>query len=227
MDDTTSLDTVKLYPHIGKISSEYAFSHPKVKEFIHRNDLHFDLVINQELYHDSWLMFGYKFKAPIVTICPTGTFDFFDRNMGLLTPYAYVSHNVLTYTDNMSFTERWHNTMVSLYEWIYRRWVHISTQQEIAKRFFSHLGPLPSIDDLIRNVSVTLTNSHPALFHPRPSMPTLINIGGAHLKKPNKLPNDLQQFLDEAENGVILFNLGTVIQSSGMPKEKLHAFLSI
>lgn len=58
-------------------------------------------------------------------------------------------------------------------------------------------------------------------------MPTLINIGGAYLKKPNPLPNDLQRFLDDAEHEVFLFNSGTVIKASGMPKKKLNAFLGI
>lgn len=156
---------------------------------------------------------------------PTGISDFFDRNMGLLTPYSHVSHTILSYTDEMSFTERCYNTVVSLYDWILRRWVHIPAQNEIAKRHFAHLEPLPSVDDLIKNVSLILANAHRSIFHPRPSMPTLINIGGAQIKMPKPLPVYLKKYLDESKHGVIYFSLGTVVQSSKMPKEKLKAIL--
>lgn len=53
----------------------------------------------------------------------------------------------------------------------------------------------------------------------------MINIGGAHVKPAKPLPKDLQTFLDEAKDGVVYFSLGTVVQSSALPKEKLQAFL--
>lgn len=56
-------------------------------------------------------------------------------------------------------------------------------------------------------------------------MPGLVYIAGAHIQKPQPLPNDLQQFLDEAENGVVFFSLGSVVNASKMPKAKLDVFL--
>lgn len=145
--------------------------------------------------------------------------------MGLLTPLSHVSHTMLPYTDNMSFTQRWYNCLVSTFEWILRLFIHLPAQNDIAKRHFGHLGPLPSVEEMIANVSLVLANSHRSLFHPRPSMPTLINIGGAHILKPKPLPADLQKFIDESKHGVILFSLGTLVPASKIPKEKLNAFL--
>lgn len=53
-----------------------------------------------------------------------------------------------------------------------------------------------------------------------------ISIGGAHIKTGKSLPKDLQQFLDDSMHGVIYFSLGTVVKSSKLPKEIIHAFLS-
>lgn len=53
----------------------------------------------------------------------------------------------------------------------------------------------------------------------------LIYIGGAHIKSPKPLPNDLQEFLDGAKYGVIFFSLGSVVNASKMPKAKLNIFL--
>lgn len=52
-----------------KMISEHCLNNSNVQKFIHRNDLSFDLVINEEIGIDSWLMFAHKFNAPIVTIC--------------------------------------------------------------------------------------------------------------------------------------------------------------
>lgn len=147
--------------------------------------------------------------------------------MGLLTPLSHVSHTLLTYTDQMNFFERWYNTILSGYDWFLRRFYHIPLQTKIAEKHFGHLEPLPSINELRKNISIIFVNAHRAITSPRPSMPGLIHIGGAHIKASKPLPSDLQQFLDEADNGVILFSLGSVVNASKMPKAKLNAFLGM
>lgn len=104
--------------------------------------------------------------------------------MGLLTPWSHVPHMALSYTDNMSFSQRWYNTIVSAYDWFCRRYEHLPGQNELIKKHFAHLEPLPSVDDLINNVSLILVNSHRSVSPPRPAMP------GVYLDKPfHELPH--------------------------------------
>lgn len=145
--------------------------------------------------------------------------------MGLLTPLSHVSHAWLPYNDNMNFAQRWYNSMLNLYEWILRRFSHIPLQTKIVKKHFPHLGPLPSIDELRKNISVIFVNAHRSVTPARPSMPGLVHIGGAHIRPPKTLPADLQKFLDESAHGVIYFSLGTVVNIAKMPKHKLNVFL--
>lgn len=126
----------------------------------------------------------------------------------------------------MSFTQRWHNTILSVSDWIIRRFVHIRWQTQLAEKYFGHLGPLPSIDDVNKNVSLMLVNSHRSVLPPRPMMPGVVLIGGAHIKPPKPLPADLKKFLDDAKNGAIYFSFGTYVRSSEMPDEKLKVVLS-
>lgn len=65
----------------------------------------------------------------------------------------------------MSFVERWFNTILSASDWIVRRFIHIPWQTEIAQKYFGHLGPLPSLDDVNKNVSVILINTHRRFQH--------------------------------------------------------------
>lgn len=78
---------------------------------------------------------------------------------------------MLPYSDNMSFLQRWHNAIISTYEWIVRKYVYIPNEEELAKKYFAHLAPLPTMDRLMNNISVILVNTHRALSPPRASMP--------------------------------------------------------
>lgn len=145
--------------------------------------------------------------------------------MGLITPWSHVPNLLLHYDDNMNCFERFHNTFVSVMDWLIRQYIHLPHQAQIAEKYFAPLAPLPSIDYLLKNVSIILVNTHRSVLPPRPAMPGVVNVGGAHIKPPKTLPNDLRTFLDEAQHGVIYFSLGTLLKSSQMPREKLNTFL--
>lgn len=234
-------------PIFGSGAAAHALGTKNVQEFVRSKNMHFDLVIHEDVYMDSFLIFGHVFKAPVVSICkfslkkiekipcltcvchflvgPLGIMEIFDQDMGLITPSSHVSHTLLTYTDKMNFFQRWYNAVLTFTDWIMRHLVNIPLQNWILRQKFSDLGPLPSVYDLRQNISLIFVNAHRSITHPRPSMPGLIYIGGAHIKPPNPLPSDLQQFLDEAKHGAIYFSLGTIVKSSNMPKEKLQIFL--
>lgn len=216
---------INMLKNFPRMMNPYAFENPNVQKFIHSTGLHFDVVISEEFFADSFLMFAHQFQAPIITICPFGSPDWFDRQTGLLTPYSHVPHWTLPFLDDMTFLERNMNFIVSAYDWAVRTFAYLPTEEEYTRKYFGHLGPLPSLNDILRNVSLSLVNQHRALAPPRPAMPSIINIGGAHIKPAKPLPKDLQTFLDEAKDGVIYFSLGTVVQSSKLPKDKLKAFL--
>ncbi|XP_055313499.1 UDP-glucosyltransferase 2-like [Sitodiplosis mosellana] len=212
-------------PHFGTTSAEYSLSSRNVQRFLHEKHLHFDLVINEEFFHDVYLMFGYKYKAPTVTIATLGCADFVDRQMGFLTPWSHVPNTLVTYNDDMSFTERWYNSMLSICDWIVRRFIYFPRQNELARKFFGHLGEIPTVEELTLNISLALINTHHSVQAPRPSMPSIVYVGGAHIKPPKPLPADLQRFIDEAQYGVIYFSLGTVLKTSQMPADKLQIVL--
>lgn len=67
--EKTEFDAIRMYDEIATPTAEYGLNHPNVQRIIHSKDLHFDLIINEDMFHESWLMFAYKFNAPIVTIC--------------------------------------------------------------------------------------------------------------------------------------------------------------
>lgn len=81
--------------------------------------------------------------------------------------------------------------------------------------------------DLEKNISAMLINTHFSINPPRPLMPGQINVAGAHIQEPKALPEDIQTFLDGARHGVILFSLGSIIQSKDMPIGKMRVFANV
>lgn len=79
---------------------------------------------------------------------------------------------MLPYTDKMSFTERWYNIIAIFYDWFMRKFYYLPNERQYVKEHFGHLAPLPSMDEVMQNVSVILVNTHRALDPPRPLMPS-------------------------------------------------------
>jgi glucuronosyltransferase len=152
-----------------------------------------------------------------------------DRAMGSLTPYSFVPHLVLyNYDDKMTFFQRSYNFLFSMFDVLYRRFSYLPQMEVMAKEHFSLLdGPLPSVTDLEKSISMILVNSHFSMISPRPLMPGMVNIAGAHVKPSKALPSDLKEFLDNAEHGVIYMSLGAFVQSSMMPKETMTTILKV
>ncbi|XP_058448415.1 UDP-glycosyltransferase UGT5-like [Malaya genurostris] len=228
---SSDLNNLFLYWRLGLATSRHGLESANVQNFLKRNDLHFDLIVSEQFFQESWLMFAHKYNAPIVTISTYGYSDFMDRAMGLLTPWSCVPHMLLDYEHGMNFFQRSYNVLLSTFDYMLREYYYMPEMNKMAKEFFGDLEetgvPLPSVQSLEKSISVILVNSHPTLAKPRPTMVTLVSIGGAHIRPPKALPQELQRFMDEAENGVIYFSLGAYMQSSAMPIEKRKTLLKV
>lgn len=76
---------------------------------------------------------------------------------------------------------------------------------------------MPNVRDLEKNISLILINSHRSVDLPRPSMPGLIDVGGAHIQKAKTLPDNIKVGLNIAENHIkIFFNFSTSLTTLHM-----------
>lgn len=83
-----------------------------------------------------------------------------------------------------------------------------------------------SFDEMHESVSIIFMNTHISTSTtPRSYMPNVVEIGGIHLPKNKKLPQDIQNFIESANDGVILFSMGAALKASQWPAEKCEAFL--
>ena len=54
---------------LSDCGTEHALKHENVQNLIKDNTLEFDLILAEQFYEVSFLMFAHKYKAPIVTVC--------------------------------------------------------------------------------------------------------------------------------------------------------------
>lgn len=61
------------YWSLGLHSTEHALKSAAVKDFIRNDKSNFDLILAEQFFQESMLMFAHKYKAPIVTISESTT----------------------------------------------------------------------------------------------------------------------------------------------------------
>ena len=59
----------------------------------------------------------------------------------------------------------------------------------------------------------------------RPIPPNMVYCGMMQCRPAQPLPQDLQQFMDEASDGVLYVSFGSVLQGSQVPKDKKEALM--
>ena len=77
----------------------------------------------------------------------------------------------------------------------------------------------------MKNISLVFINQHFTSSSIKPSMANIIEIGGIHMQEKKPLPKDIQDYLDSADEGVVYFSMGSIIQATDWPVEKREAFI--
>uniref|UniRef100_A0A2C9GUN2 UDP-glycosyltransferases domain-containing protein n=1 Tax=Anopheles culicifacies TaxID=139723 RepID=A0A2C9GUN2_9DIPT len=138
--------------------------------------------------------------------------------------YAYTPHFALPYSFDMSFAERAYNTYLCLWDAGLRMFDVMPKLDAMVRERFAFEN-LPYIQDIERRTVLMLVNTNPTFDAPEPLAPNVIPIGGAHIKSPEPLPNDLEQFVAKAKKGAVLFSLGSNIRSDTIGEERQRMFI--
>ncbi|BFG05756.1 UDP-glucuronosyltransferase 2B13 [Drosophila madeirensis] len=226
----TNYDFLKMLEIIGLKTTEHALRQPKVQALIHAKQTEgvFDLLLAEQFYQEAFLALARIYKIPVVTTSTLGYENHMSQMMGLITPWSFVPHGFMPFTDRMSFLERVKNSYASLYEDLDRLLNYFPKMDSVSREFFGPvLGEVPKVKQMEREISVMLLNSHAPLTTARPTVDAMVPVGGMHIYPPKALPADMQAFLDGASEGAIFFSLGSNVQSKDMPQEMLQLFLQV
>ncbi|XP_014292886.1 UDP-glycosyltransferase UGT4 isoform X2 [Halyomorpha halys] len=190
----------------------------------------FDLMISESLYlFETFIAFGHIFNIPVISIDAHAPSAWSSYLTGNVHPYSYVPNYRLALTDRMTFKERLMNTLLNLQEMLVNYYL-IPEQERLIRTYLSYNGTydFPPLLDMLRNISLVLADAHFSLGYVRPYLPNVVEVGGmtSHTGG-NKLNEELQNLLDESENGLIYFTTGSIINLNYLPKEMTDTFMSV
>ncbi|XP_049866947.1 UDP-glucosyltransferase 2-like isoform X2 [Pectinophora gossypiella] len=87
---------------------------------------------------------------------------------------------------------------------------------------------LPSFDDMRFNASLMFGNSHVSFGKATRLPQNFIPIGGYHIDPDVKpLPQDLKKLMDDANNGVVYFSMGSNLKSKDLPEKIKRSLLTM
>ncbi|VVC33782.1 UDP-glucuronosyl/UDP-glucosyltransferase [Cinara cedri] len=205
-------------------STESMFGVPAVKRLLDDPDAAFDLVIAEHFNSELPLGFAAKYRAPFVLLssCPLipWSMDLFGQPQQT----AYRPSVFSGLSERMDFVQRLINTLISHVSIVMFRTTNRPWSQHVIKK---HLGVDISLDEFASNASLILVNTHWSINGVSPTVPAVLEVGGMHMKPPADLPKDIQQFIDEAEHGVIYFCMGSLLRGETFSIEKRQMFLNV
>jgi glucuronosyltransferase len=145
----------------------------------------FDLVVVDIMLNYCMLGVIPHFKAPSIYLTTMAATTNTVEPLGTRLPPSFVPSTFLDLTDRMNFFERLLNFSFNIFMEIMGRMFFLPRFEKI---FQSKLGIDTKINEIDKNVSLVLVNSHFTLTYPRPYLPDVVEVGGMHAKPAKTLP---------------------------------------
>lgn len=152
-----------------------------------------------------------------------GTSMYSNIMTGISYPASHVPNTFLDYTDKMNFIERLENTIMWKFDEFFLYFNHYPRQKQLYEKHFPNA--VTSFDKQRKNLALLLNNNHFSSTTIKPGMPNIVDIGGIHIEPSKALPKDIQDYLDSASDGAILFSMGSIIKAIQWPVEKREALV--
>lgn len=202
--------------------AEKAYSHPEVKQLI--ATARFDLVLLAEVSAIVCYPMAWHFKAPVIVLGPNAVLPGMGPIFGDDDHLSYSPFVMTPFTDHMTLGQRTINFVAAkLFYFLNHQWPQHSVRG-IAQRLA--IPNAPPIDEIERNISLYLTNTHASYSYPRTLPPQIIEVGGMHCRPARDLTDEkLEHFIASSEAGFIVFAVGSVIHMEDMPEHIMQAFI--
>ncbi|XP_022190398.2 UDP-glycosyltransferase UGT5 isoform X1 [Nilaparvata lugens] len=224
LDSINPIKDFFIITDIGMQCCESVLASSNVQKLL-KSDEQFDLIITELFTVDCFLGFAHRFKSPNIAVSssvllPSNSDRFANSDNPAIVPNLFLS-----LSDKMTYKERFFNTFATLFMKTVRRYYYDVAAERIARKYFG--SAMPPLDEIAKNTSLVLVNTHPSLNRPRPQVPAVIDVGGMHIKDAKKLPSDLESFMNSSTNGVIVFSMGSVLLTHTFPDDKRKMIMEV
>nr|QIK00366.1 UDP-glycosyltransferase [Xylotrechus quadripes] len=182
-----------------------------------KSETKFDVIIAEYFMNEALLGVGHIFNAPVVLFSTLPSSALTNHLFANPAPSSYVPYILSSYTGKMDLWQRLSNLAYNAYDTLYKQYHMLPLHDALLKRYISEKL---NIEEVKSNASLMLLNSHPSVSEPVPHTPNMIEIGGFHISPPKNLSLELKTFMDDAEDGVVVFSMGSNLKSSDLSENK-------
>jgi glucuronosyltransferase len=211
--------TMFKYP---RLVTEVLYEDHRVQEMMANE--RFNLVIVSQMVSTASAPLAWHFKAPLMVFSPNTLFPGMATILGDDEHTSYVPFMFTHFTDQMNLGQRIANTLVTKLCTFLQQWYEEITVPSIVKE--KGIAGCPSIQNIIKNVTMVFTNSHPSFTYSRSLPPQVIEVGGIHCRPAKSLSKDLETFLSgSTDKGFLLFSVGSLQRMEDMPERVIQSFI--
>ncbi|VVC25562.1 Hypothetical protein CINCED_3A018273 [Cinara cedri] len=213
---------VSLNMEIAKLNCDNIYNDHRLTDLMAKGlDGHFDAIVIEPGLPSCMTYVAAGTSLPLVYSAPMPTMWLADRRtFGDVPNPAAVSSILARHAVPKTFAQRFSNTLLTLFAEAYIA-LRASTTKSVVDD-----GPKPyDTYDVPVPPSIVFTNGHYISDASRPIPANVVNVGGIHLKPPERIPKDILEFIEDSPHGVILFTFGSTVLISSIPDHIKIVFL--
>lgn len=165
-------------------TTEGIFAMPAIKQLLEDRNVTFDLIIAEHFNSELPLGFAAKYHAPFLLLSSCPLLSWTMSLVGQPQQTAYRPSTFSGLSGKMDLMQRLSNTLIAYTSNVLFRTLHRPWTQRMLKK---HLDVDVSLDEFALNASLVLVNTHWTINGVSPTVPSVLEIGGIHMKQPKKL----------------------------------------
>ncbi|XP_050427337.1 UDP-glucosyltransferase 2-like [Adelges cooleyi] len=207
---------IKFTVTTNRENCDYIFAHSKMKTILADTSGEFDVIVVESIASECLSYLAHRLHLPLIYLFPMVMPCYLESSfLGEESNPAYVSNFMASFVYPKSFPERFSNFLTYKYG-KFLLWYTETLSAKANPRMYDSVEPVKP--------SVVFVNSHLVIEPAKPTLPTVINIGGIHLREPRAIPNDIREFIENSPNGVVYFSFGSITAMSSLPEHVQKSF---
>lgn len=194
--------------------------HPAMKELLKSNEK-FDLIILDLFLTDALLGLSTVFDCPIVALSANGPHTWVKDVLGAPRLASYVPHMYSEFVSRTNLGRRLEHEFFYFLEKLLLNFLHLPQQAELFNEIFPN-SKLTFDEVRKSSIAIALVNSHFSITFPKPFLPNTIEVSGMQINdaEVKPLPDDIREFIEKSEHGVVYFALGGNLKPSSLDDER-------